>query len=267
MATWNQSYWNQPVLWGPLPPPSSNPTTKTNHKNHTMNRQAYFPSTRSAEPEWFTNFGNKVTDHATAAGMPAGEITDIVKDAKFCAYAAGAWLAMARQFAPACTAALENLYDGTGTDPFVLPVFTAPTLPAGVVPVPPGALKRIFRFIADLKNKPAYNETMGQDLGIIGPEETQPDVPKFTIKVGTGEGCECAELRFFKYGRLGVVVQSRRNGGEWETLGIDTETPYTDARPLLTPGTAEVREYRLRFWDGEATGDFTPVQRATIGPV
>jgi len=232
-----------------------------------MKRQNYFPTTRSAEPEWFTNYADKITTHATAAGMPPAEITATVADAKFCAYAAGVWLAQVKEFHPACHAALEDLYNGSGAGAYVLPVFTPPALPAGVVPVPPGALKRIFRFVADLKNKPAYTEVMGQDLGIIGPEETLPDLPKFTLKLGTGEGCECVEIRFTKYGRLGVVIESRRNGGPWEFLTIDTESPHTDGRPLLVPGTAEVREYRLRFWDGAATGDYTPVQRVTVGPV
>lgn len=266
MATWNQSHWNQPVLWGP-PPLSPTPATTTTHQRSAMKRQRYFPEIRSQQPEWFTNYADKVTPYATTAAMPAGEITETVKEAKFCAYTSGTWLAQAKEFYPACFASLEHLYDGSGASPLVLPVFTAPVLPAGVVPVAPGALKRIFRFVADLKNKSAYTEAMGEDLGLIGPEETPPNVPKFSLKLGTGEGCECAELRFFKYGRLGVIIECRRNGGPWEFLAIDTESPYTDARPLLVPGTAEVREYRLRLWDGAPIGDFTAVQRLTVGPL
>ena len=42
--------------------------------------------------------------------------------------------------------------------------------------------------------------------------------------------------------------------------------PYTGDRPLLVPSTAETREYRLRWWDkGEANGDWSPVQKLTVG--
>lgn len=232
-----------------------------------MKRQNYFPTVRSAEPEWLSNFADKVTAPATALGFDAAVITDVVKDARFCAYVSGLWLTQVRAFSPACTAAVEDVYYGTTPGAYVLPPFVAPTLPAGVVPVPAGALGRIFRFVADFKNKPGYTLAMGQDLNLIGPTETLPELPEFTLLVETGSGCECVRIRFKKYGRLGVVVECRRNGGAWEALGIDTESPYLDERPLLVAGAPEVREYRLRFWDGAPTGDYTPVQRVTVGPV
>jgi hypothetical protein len=43
--------------------------------------------------------------------------------------------------------------------------------------------------------------------------------------------------------------------------------PWYDERELETPNTAEVREYRLRWWDkGFAHEDYSPLQRVTIGP-
>ena len=70
-------------------------------------------------------------------------------------------------------------------------------------------------------------------------------------------------------GRLGaeqheaVFVESRRGGpsAPWEFLGIDSESPYEDARPLLVAGQPEIREYRMRFWDkGTPNGDWTDVE-------
>ena len=73
-------------------------------------------------------------------------------------------------------------------------------------------------------------------------------------------------LDFTKFNHQGVHIGSRRNNGAWELLGIDTEKPYVDDRPLLAANTPEIREYRLRFWDkGQANGDWSPVQRATVG--
>ena len=232
-----------------------------------MKRQPYFPTRQSDEPEWFGNFGGKLTPYATTLGMDAPRTVDIIKDAKFCGYSVGSWLVQGRAFGAACTAALEELYTGSLTGAYVLPAFIPPALPAGVVPVPAGALNRIFKYIADFKNKEGYLPSMGEDLRIVGVESVTPALPEFTLRVLTGNGCECVQVRFKKFGRLGVVVECRRGNGPWEMLGIDTDSPYTDERPLLSPTVPEVREYRLRFWDGTPTGDYTPVQRVTVAPV
>ena len=62
-----------------------------------------------------------------------------------------------------------------------------------------------------------------------------------------------------------TIVQSRRGGGDWETLEIDLESPYLDERPLLTPAQPEMRDYRLQFYEDDApTGDFTAVAMVTV---
>ena len=72
---------------------------------------------------------------------------------------------------------------------------------------------------------------------------------------------------FQKNGYKGVVVFSRRGGGDWEMLGIDLASPYLDERPLLVPTTPEIREYRLQgFEDDGPTGEMTPPVSVTIGP-
>jgi hypothetical protein len=63
-----------------------------------------------------------------------------------------------------------------------------------------------------------------------------------------------------------VWIESRRGGGNWEFLAIDTVKPYIDERSPLAPGTAETREYRLRWWDkGEANGEWSPVVGVAVG--
>jgi hypothetical protein len=53
--------------------------------------------------------------------------------------------------------------------------------------------------------------------------------------------------------------------GPWEFLATDTSSPYTDSRTLLVSGQAETREYRLRWFDDGPNGDWSPVQRVTVG--
>ncbi len=70
-------------------------------------------------------------------------------------------LTAVRDFGPACTAALDVLFDEESADPYVLPLFTAPPLPPAnpslpaVVPVRPGALQRIFAYVQVIKASPA----------------------------------------------------------------------------------------------------------------
>ena len=113
---------------------------------------------------------------------------------------------------------------------------------------------------------PACTEDVCQQLGIIGSEDAaEHEWPDFSLAVEDGAGsCQCVRVNFKKYGHEGVVIWSRRGAGAWEKLDKDTRTPFMDERPLLVPGQPEVREYRLQFFDDDVTGNFTPVQSATV---
>ena len=131
----------------------------------------------------------------------------------------------------------------------------------------PGTLTRIFALVAKVKLNANYTEAIGTDLGVVGPAETGKAAPKFLTELQQGGGCQCVKLTFYKYTHTGVHIESKRGTGAWELLGIDTESPYKDERPLLAAATPEVREYRLRFWDkGTPNGDWTDVVKVTVSP-
>ena len=233
-----------------------------------MARKPFFPDILSERSEWFSTLATQLPLANAILNMDATVLAARVEDAKYCAYACGVWLTWARDCGSQATAAIEELYNGTGEEDFLVPVFTAPALPAGVTAVPPGALRRLLDFIAQIKRQPGYTDVIGYQLGIIGEEITEEHpVPEFALIQERGEGCQCVKIRFYKYGHKGVVVFSRRAGGAWEMLGIDLASPYMDERPLLQAGTPEVREYRMRFWDkGTPNGDWTDVVKVTVSP-
>ena len=233
-----------------------------------MKRQPYFPRIVSERPDWFANFATQLPIANATLALPAATVTAFVNEARFCQYASGPWLTGGREFGPASTASLEELFNGSGVDPYVLPVFTPPALPAGVTPVAPGALTRIFAFVQTIKATPTYTEAIGLQLGIVGPEDaTEHPLPEFTVNVERGGGCECVKIVFKKFGRQGVVIHSKRGGAAWEMLAIDLASPYLDERPLLVAGQPEVREYRLQFHDdAAATGGFTDVVSVNVAP-
>lgn len=233
-----------------------------------MARKPFFPDILSERAEWFSTLATQLPLANATLNMDATVLAARVEDAKYCAYCCGVWLTWARDCGTQATAAIEELYNGTGEDDFLMPVFTPPALPAGVTAVLPGALRRILDFIAQIKRQPGYTDVIGYQLGIIGEEITEEHpVPEFTLIQERGEGCQCVKIRFYKYGHKGVVVFSRRAGGAWEMLGIDLASPYMDERPLLVAGQPELREYRLQYYDNDgANGEFSPVQTTTVNP-
>jgi hypothetical protein len=149
-----------------------------------------------------------------------------------------------------------------------MPGFAPPELPEGVTAQPPGVLNRIFALVAKMKNDAGYTDVIGAALGIVGPEDaSEHATPKFTASPVQGSGTGAVNITFFKYGHMGVYIETRRGTGAWEFLAIDTESPYTDERALLVAGQPEVREYRMRFWDkGTPNGDWTDVAKVTVSP-
>jgi hypothetical protein len=232
-----------------------------------MQRLSYFPRLLGDQPEWYQNFGDHVVAETAALPLDAALAADRAEDAKYLAYATGVWLTQVRAFSAAASAAIGVLQGGSGAAAYTLPGFTPPVLPAGVAPVPPGAHDRIAFFVQDIKNAAGYNADIGQTLRIIGSEAPPPPpVPAFSLFMLMGGLCQCVEIRFRKHGYPGVFIQSRRGPGDWEDLGIDMKTPFLDERPLLSASVPEIREYRLRFWDGTPIGDWSPVQRTTVAP-
>jgi hypothetical protein len=241
-----------------------------------MKRQFFFPRTQEARPDWFGTYAQQLNLLGTGLNLVPEDFASSVMDGLYLEYVSGLWLKAVREFGPACTSALDVLYDQDGNDPFVLPVFTAPGLPPANAPLPavvavrPGALQRIFAYVQVIKAMPLYTDAIGLQMGIVGPEETPtPDSagPEFTLKVEQGDTCQVVRIRFKKKGRMAVAIYSRRAGGEWVLLGIATSSPYLDDRPLANSAQPEVREYRLRFWDdGSETGEWSAVDKVTVAP-
>jgi hypothetical protein len=157
-----------------------------------------------------------------------------------------------------------------GVSPVPPPVATTFPSPPAPPAVAPGILTRLLDQIARMKASVGYKanpNVIGQDLDIIGHADTTEHLfPEFKLKVQDGAGCQCVRIDFTKFGHKGVWIEGRRNGGAWEFVAVDSEKPYNDERPLLSPTAAETREYRLRFWDDGPNGDWSPVQKVTVGP-
>ena len=276
MPLWNSGVtWTSGALWGPAAPPSFPAPANTKTKRSTMKRTYYYPIALAQRPEWHTNFAAKLALYGPTLGLTTAQVNNGVADNLYLAHGLGDWISAVREFGPAATGALRVLESGTGGDAFTFTAFTAPTLPtlpAGVTEVLPGALTRTFGLVQAIKGLPGYTESMGLDMGIVGSELAPPPpgtvaAPELSPTLIPGDANQYVRLKFIKRGHEYVVIQSRRGAGAWEELTQSNKSPYIDDRDLLLVGTAEVREYRARFWDnGTPSSDWCSIVKVTVGP-
>ena len=277
MAQWNSgATWSSGSLWGPVSPPAPTFENTNLKKTKRMKRQRYYPQNQGDQSEWHTNFATKLPLYSTTLGLTQPEEDSAVADNLILAYALGGWIVAVREYGPACTSALKTLAAGTGSTEFAFPTVgipTPPTLPGALTGVNPGALERTFDLAVTIKRQSGYTESIGLDLGIVGPEAPPPPPggevppPRITVTAISGDTHQYGRVKFVKEGHEYVIISSRRGGGAWEELGMTNASPYVDMRPLLVADQAEVREYRARFFDdGTPSSEWCDVAKLTLGP-
>ena len=150
-----------------------------------------------------------------------------------------------------------------------LPVFTAPPLPDGVVPVNTGALNRIFALVALIKDSAGATEPIQSDLRITGPEDAGPDLETLqpiitltrlaaSILVGWGWQGFSAFLHMLE------IQVDRGDGKGWVILDFDTTPDYTDTAPF--PATLTKWKYRAIYrLDDAQVGLWSDVREIVVG--
>ena len=235
--------------------------------------QRFFPDKETDQIVWCNNFKAKIATHGAACGLTPVEITGLQQDLAYYAWVIEKWNPAIQTDAAEATAYKKLIASGgvPGASPVPAPAASTFT-GADVAPalVAPGVLPRLFAAIKRLKTSSGFlanAEAIGQDLRILGATDTaEHPVPEYKLKVEDGPSCQCVRIDFTKFGHKGVWIESRLNNGAWAFLAIDSEKPYIDNRPLLAAPAAETREFRLRFWDDGPNGDWSPVQKVTVGP-
>jgi len=235
-----------------------------------MKRQDYYPSTVPEQVRWLDNFGRELPRHATALGLTAAELEEAVADARWLTYLLGSWRVGARNWSRSLSSMLEHAQMGRGAEPPHALAYIPPALPEGVVPRPAGGLQRLFRLVQRLKTHAGCTREARIALDL----NTRPDYRQHTstkLKLSltrSGVGPQIVEVRGRRWGHYGLLIQSRRGGGEWQEVGVLATRVFQDTRPLAVHGQPEVREYRARFWDGteEISGNWSPVYTITVAP-
>ena len=255
------SYLLEPGDPGYVPPISE--TNKPHKERKRMRRSPYYPVRMADQTNWLVNFYNKLPTYGTTVGLSAGDVTAAVADAQWLVYVLQSWLGAVRAWAQSCTDAVTEAQSGIGSNPMTLPVFTAPALPTGVVPVNPGALDRLFTLVQQIRDNPVCTDAIATDLGVIGSEKTPPDfttlAPSFKVtrtaggvNVGWGWGGNAAFLDMIE------LQVDRGDGQGWKLLAFDTTPGYLDtfAQPAMPAkwkyrGIYRVNDQQVGQWSSE----------------
>jgi hypothetical protein len=125
-------------------------------------------------------------------------------------------------------------------------------LPA-VVPVKPGALKRIFSLIQVMQESDAYGDAIATDLGTVGTVTALPDMetiqPEFKVKIIGGQ--VFLDWGWDGNGAFLDMLQMQVDRGQgWVDLAYDTTPGYTDTHPF--PATLTTWKYRAIYRVGDA---------------
>jgi len=224
-----------------------------------MAKGPYLPPEEEKLREWFEKFNKKLPAHAATFGLTPGQLASVNADTLNFSY----WLGQSDLFKDEKEERVDYknlLKDG----PLGAPAGTPPTPPVIAAPPPavlPGIVPRTRQLVRYLKNHLSYSETIGQDLDIIGAEDT---TEKATLKpiiklVLTGAG---VNVKWTK-GIAQAIRIEKDSGSGYQLLAIDTEPDYLDTTPITGAAT---RKYRaIYIIKDEMAGLWSDVASIAVG--
>lgn len=206
--------------------------------------KAYFiSSTDPGKRDWLNHLAERLPVHANTVGVSNAERDSVIADALAFDYIMAAqtsFTAAAQQW----TAYKNAARNGTGSTMGPLP--TAPTLGTAPAPVAPGIFPRVSALCARIKKHPAYTDAIGQDLDIIGAEQTVDTThakPVLKLELLAGK----PNVKWTKGSFDGVEIWVDRGSGTFVFLAIDTVPDYPDTYALPAPGQTALWKYKAIY--------------------
>jgi ribosomal protein L29 len=183
----------------------------------------YMPHSESEMMLWLSNFSSKLTTYSAAVGLTPADVT--------AATAASTQL----------TTSLNQLEQARTNVKMLTTTKDA---------MKTATINSMRKMVTRIKAATGYNDSIGQDLGIIGSAtDVDLDTSKPSLKAEVFPGY--VRISFTKKPFTGVAIYTRLKGSTgWTFLARDTYSPYDDNRPPAS-GQSEVREYMAIGLDGD----------------
>lgn len=223
-----------------------------------MPKAHYIPFDDDGKCTWLNNFATKLPTYSATLAVTAGEQTSVADDNDFWQYVCDARNQL-NQYAKDWTAYKNHARNGTALGA----VPTPPALGAAPTLVAPDIFGRITTLVARIKKHTGYTEAIGQDLGIIGAEQTvDPNSLKPVLKLVLQAGRPNVIWKKQIADALEIHVE-RGNG--FVFLAIDTVPDYLDTAALPAAGASAVWKYKAiyRLAD-EQVGQWSDVSSISV---
>jgi len=228
-----------------------------------MKKQYYLPRKDQQRQPWLANFANKITGHAAALGLTAAETASVIADNLMFAFIMS-MLAAVETFKQSVTKFKNILRSGPLSEMLgAIPVF--PALPAPPAAVDAGIFIRITRLVRKIKASPNYNETIGEDLGIVG-DEMETDTSTWKPAISGKQVGSHVEIDWTKELSEGVDIYVDRNDSRgWIFLTRDTQPGYNDTFAVAPGSNPVVWKYKAIYITGdEQVGNFSDEISVTV---
>lgn len=107
------------------------------------------------------------------------------------------------------------------------------------------ALSAVRHMVDRVKHGPGWTPEIGLAMGVVKPSPSPQAMELFKPKLQVEPLAGRVLLKFVRRPLDGINVYMRRRGeAQWQFVAHATRSPFTDHTALLTPNTAEIREYR-----------------------
>ena len=206
-----------------------------------MPKAFFIPSDDLGKCTWLSNFAAKLPTHADLVAVTPAEVAQVAADNVFFAYVCNAQNKF-KKYTQDWTAYKNAARSG----PTLGNLPTAPVLGAAPAPVPADIFGRAALLGTRIKKHSSYTDAMGQDLGLIGAEQTVDLVnikPSLKVQMQAGR----PNLLWTKQGMDGMEFWVDRGTGTFAFLAIDTVPDYLDTAALPAPGTGAVWKYKAIY--------------------
>jgi hypothetical protein len=215
-------------------------------------RKPYMPKSDSGKVLWLNNFAAKLPTYAATLSIDAGTIAQIQIDSDVF----GEILIFQNNLKDTMesyTAYKNLLRSGTGSLTPLPPIPTPPTLSPDAQP---NIFGRVASLVQTIKNHPNYNESIGDDLQIIGEEQdVNPNDWKPILKVEYIAGSP--NIKWTKGDSDSIKIKVNRGSG-YEFLAIDTKPDYLDKHTLPPFGQSALWKYiAIYMLDDEEVGQWS----------
>jgi hypothetical protein len=221
-----------------------------------MPNKTFIPSADKDKAVWLKNFANKIGVYQPTLGLTAAEVASVQSDSAIFTYTID--MVEVYKNESQKRVSFKNIL-GHGEIGTPLPVFPAnPTLTVPPALVAAGIFKRLAKLVQKIKNSASYNDSIGQDLGIIAPEGSIDTLAmKPDLKGALDAGRPLIKWKKKNASSIDIYVD-RKDGKGFIFLANDSQPDYLDTFELPAAQTSAVWDYRGIYRIGdEQVGDFS----------